>query len=222
MDLLGWFFKITHLVFTLKPQNEREKETKKNLQFFSWISQIAAWFQHSAKKLFLKRKCTAILLYFLFFFKKCSIAWYFVKGTYICDVLLCNCIAFMPIKCPQFHKSTKESFLQFAISVVSLTDLYLSNVYFYQIFPWILHETRLWIINDIIKPIIQTISTIINLIRKSNGCNYEIIITYLDSSLMFLKMFQWHTIMIGYHSNSIGKTLKFISSKLSSKAHFNI
>ena len=178
---------------------ERKKQ-KRICSFFLGFRKLLLDF-NIVQKLFLKRKCTAILLYFLFFFKKCSIAWYFVKGTYICDVLLCNCIAFMPIKCPQFHKSTKESFLQFAISVVSLTDLYLSNVYFYQIFPWILHETRLWIINDIIKPIIQTISTIINLIRKSNGCNYEIIITYLDSSLMFLKMFQWHTIMIGNHLN---------------------
>ena len=65
VDLLGWFFKITHLVFTLKPQNEREKETKKNLQFFLGFRKLLLDF-NIVQKLFLKRKFTAILLYFLF------------------------------------------------------------------------------------------------------------------------------------------------------------
>ena len=34
VDLLGWFFKITHLVFTLKPQNERERNKKEFAVFF--------------------------------------------------------------------------------------------------------------------------------------------------------------------------------------------
>ena len=78
VDLLGWFFKITHLVFTLKPQNEREKETKKNLQFFLGFRKLLLDFNIVQKTVF-KEKMYSYLTIFSVLFQKMLYCMVFCK-----------------------------------------------------------------------------------------------------------------------------------------------